>query len=455
MVSISKPAVTFSGVASGIDTTAVIQALVDVRARPIGKLEQRRGELEAAKKIWADLDDKVDALEDKLRPLKYRSRFLKNTASVSNDSVLTAKSSGSAAPGSYQITVNNLATAGSVGSQVYTDSDTLTVGTGTLSLTMGDTTTDITIDSTNDTLDGVAQAINDSQADVTAAVIATEPGGPYRLVITGNETGADNGVSLDASGLSGGTQAISTSSLQAAEDAQITVNGLTVDRASNTITDVVEGLTLKLVSEGATSTVTVTLDMEKVRETLDEFVNAYNDVFTLLDEQLSYDKESGDAPPLLGDFSLRGIQRRVQTVLKESIDPGDGNAITLNLLGIRSTKEGTLEIDTEDFEDALEGGLEGTNLDDITDFFTKSETGLAAKLQGVLDIVTDPVDGTIAVRKKAITTNVENINDSIDTKQIRLNAYEDSLRRKYSRFEELMGRLQSQQNYLTQQLMMR
>lgn len=212
MVSISKPAVTFSGVASGIDTTAVIQALVDVRARPIAKLEQQRSELEVAKKIWADLDTKVDTLEDKIRPLKYRARFLTNTASVSNESVLTAKASGSAAPGSYQVTVNNLATAGSVGSQVYTDTDTLTVGTGTLSLTMGGTATDITIDSTNNTLDGVAQAINDAESDVTAAVIATKPGGPYRLVITGNETGADNAVSIDASGLSGGTQALTTSS---------------------------------------------------------------------------------------------------------------------------------------------------------------------------------------------------------------------------------------------------
>lgn len=239
-----------------------------------------------------------------------------------------------------------------------------------------------------------------------------------------------------------------------AEDAQITVNGLTVDRASNTITDVVDGLDIKLVSEGSTSTITVTLDMEQVRETLDEFVTAYNDVFALLDEQLSYDKESGDAPALLGDFSLRGIQRRVQSVMKESIDPGDGNAITLNLLGIRSQADGTLEIDTEDFEDALSGKIDGTSLEDITDFFTQSGTGLAAKLQEVFDIVTDPVDGTIAVRKKAITTRVENINDSIETKQLRLNTYEDSLRMKYARFEELMGSLQSQQSYLTSQFMM-
>jgi flagellar hook-associated protein 2 len=447
-ISISNPTVTFSGVASGLDTDSIISALLDVAHRPIGLLERERGNLQAAQKVWSGLDDKIDELEGKVRKLKMDRRLLANSTKSSDTDVLTASATGTAQEGSYAVTVGRLATAGSVGSQTYADTDTLTVGTGTVSVTVGTTTTDITIGSGDDTLQGIADAINSSDAEVTASVIATEPGGAYKLVVSGDETGEDNDVSVDVSGLSGGTQALTMSTLQSAQDSQITVNGLTVERGSNTITDVIEGMDLSLVSEG-TSTVTVTLDTDAVKETLQEFVDAYNDVNEIMRAQLSYDSDSGAAaPPLLGDSSLRGIQRQLRTILGSSIDVGGGQEMSLSLMGIKTQTDGSLSITASDLEDALDD-----DIDAFSTFFTQADTGFAALIDDVLDRVTDPVDGTIQNRQDGISLRIESINDNIDRQQDRLDAYEDTLRKKFAGFEELMGQLQAQGDYLSRQLL--
>jgi flagellar hook-associated protein 2 len=446
---IQQPAVTFSGVASGVDTESIVNALVDVAHRPISLLENRRSDLVGARSIWSNLDDKVDDLESSLRSLKTRGRLLSSTTSVSDKSVLTAKASGSASTGSYQVTVNEMARAGSQASQAYANTDTLTVGTGMLQVTVGTTTTDITISSSSNTVDEIASAINNSDADVNATVIATEPGGPYRLVVTGNETGELNDVTVDASGLSGGDQALSISTLRAARNSSITVNGLDVERSGNSITDVVEGLSLSLVSEGNTSTITVSLDVAGVKSTIENFTSAYNNVMSIIDGQMSYSADTGGvAPPLLGDFSLRGMRSRLQTALHTSVDVTGGTKLSMAVLGIQSNTDGTLEIDSSTFTSAFEG-----DLDDITTFFTQMNTGFAAKVQSVLDTVTDPVDGTLKSRNDAISLNLKHIDNSIERQQSRLDSYEQTLRRRFASFESLMGKLNSQSQYLTQQLM--
>jgi flagellar hook-associated protein 2 len=195
--------VSFSGLATGLNTDSIISQLVEIKRAPIYRLQKDKKSYQDQISSLATLKTKLLAVQTAARKLDTASEFSSAKATSSLAESLTATASGSAAPGEYDIVVKTLATAQKLQSQAYA-SKLDNVGAGTLSITMGGETKSLTLVGVN-TLEGLAGLINDNFEGVSASVINTGAAtDPYRLVVNGSEAGTANAFTLDLSGLSGG-----------------------------------------------------------------------------------------------------------------------------------------------------------------------------------------------------------------------------------------------------------
>jgi len=256
-------------------------------------------------------------------------------------------------------------------------------------------------------------------------------------VVTGSNTGVDNALSLGVSqtGLTGEDIAFTTA--RSAQDAQVTIDGNTVTRGTNTFDDAVPGLSLNLLAVTASSVdVTVTRDTTAMTKKVTDLVAAHNKLVDF------FDKHSGVGadPVLAGDQTLRSIQRHLQTVVSSGYSTT--NIAGLNSIGIGSNQEGELEFNSSDFSSKL-----GTNWDDVLSMLTGT-SGLFGAMQAQIDADIDPNDGLIQPRLDSIDDRVADINDKIGDAERRLVMYEDVLKAQFLAMETTLAKYQSTQSYL-------
>jgi len=193
-----------TGPESGINYTSILNALDQALSEPIALMQAQETPLNNQLSAWQTIGTDVSALNSAAAALGQPSLYQTYTATSSNTSVATATASSSAIPGTYNFTVNQLAQASEIASQGIASTST-TIGTGTFGITVNGTTTNVSITSSNDTLSGLAQAINNAGAGVSAAVISDgSSNNPYKLVLTSNTTGTNSAISV-TNGLTGGT----------------------------------------------------------------------------------------------------------------------------------------------------------------------------------------------------------------------------------------------------------
>jgi flagellar hook-associated protein 2 len=287
-----------------------------------------------------------------------------------------------ASRGSYNVKVTSLAQSQALATrEIFADRDATSVGQGTLTLSVGDKTTEITIGDDNDTLQGLANSINDANAGVSAGVIDT--GNGYQLVLSADETGTANAVSISAAdsdnnntddqGLSrfafNSDMALNSGLQQtiAASDAVMELNGVEVTRATNTIDDVVDGLSFNLTALGE-SNVKVEQDTAAVADRVQAFVDKFNELQNTINELSSFDSETGQGSILTGDSTVRNIQNQLKRVLSDIV-PGLENANVRSLadVGISTDfRSGELQFDSQRFQQQLR-----ENPDDVTALFAE------------------------------------------------------------------------------------
>ncbi|HSH71174.1 MAG TPA: flagellar filament capping protein FliD, partial [Deferrisomatales bacterium] len=268
--------------------------------------------------------------------------------------------------------VDNLARAHQIatptggGDTGYTANDSL-FGTGDLVITVGSTAHTITLDADSGTLDGVAKAVNDAKIGVNASVIYNGSG--YQLLFAANETGLENALSVDASGVSGGEKALPATpedwaTVQAALDASISLGSgagkITVTSATNTVDTLLQGVTIDLhgAAPGSDVTLTVARSAENLTEKVQSFVDAYNEASVYISEQFAYDPDKDVAGILMGDSALLGVQRSLSGLLQHAVDRGSDYK-TLGSVGLKTTETGTLEFDAAVFSGAVQDDFDG------------------------------------------------------------------------------------------------
>ncbi|WP_303290753.1 flagellar filament capping protein FliD [Marinobacter sp. SS5-14b] len=368
------------GVGSGVLTSDLVDQLVAAERRPTEvRLDQKTERTEALISAYGMLRSAVTELRLPMRQLGSADAMRSFSATSSSGNVDVSVDANKAARGSYSVEVVALAEAQALAStETFADRDATSVGQGTMTLQVGDKTTEITIDSSNDTLQGLANAINEANAGVSAGVIDTGSG--YRLTLSADETGSANAVKISANETVGAeglarfafdpadpTANPAMEQTIAAADAQMKVNGVLLTRSTNTVENVVDGLTFNLTDVGK-STVKVEQDTAAVAERVQAFVDKFNELQNTIRELSSFDSEAGQGSILTGDSTVRNIQNQLKGVLTDII-PGLENASVRSLadVGIGTDfRSGELQFDSQKFQQQLLA-----NPDDVTALFAE------------------------------------------------------------------------------------
>lgn len=372
------------GIGSGVLNSDLVDQLVAAERKPTDtRLTQQTQQTEALLSAYGKLRSAVTELRLPMRQLSAPDNLKAFSASSSNEDIGVSVDSTKANRGTYSVEVTSLASAQALASNdVFDDRDSTSVGQGTLTLNVGDKTANVTIDNSNDTLQGLANAINDSDAGVSAGVIDTGSG--FQLVLSADETGTANAVSISVSGDTGGTdtdnQGLSRfafnsgmdadAGLQqtiAATDAVMKINGVEITRSTNSFENVIDGLTFDITDTG-TSTIKVEQDLGAVADRVQGFVDKFNSLQSTIDSLAGFNAEAGVGSLLTGDSTVRGIQNQLREILTRVV-PGLENSSVRSLadVGITTNFEtGGLEFDRERFEEQLKN-----NPDDVTALFAE------------------------------------------------------------------------------------
>ncbi len=457
-------AVTFGGLSSGIDSSKIIEELVELERRPVTLLEGQKTDFEEKRSILQDLNTRVLTLRTRLRELDNMNllgtdlsvdeEFRQFTATSSDTDIATVTATGSARPGTLEIQITQLAQNEREISQGYANTDTVTVGTGTFSIILrqgfsGEKTLDITIDSTNNTLDGLVAAINDADPDVRAFVLNDGSANPYRIVIEGANTGVEETLTLDTSGLSGGTTPVFAET-QAASDATMILDPsggapVTINSSTNTFANVIPGLSIQAVSEavGTNVQIQVSSDEDEIVTVIQDLVAAYNDVIEVIEKQAEIDPSTNRGGPLIGDSTLLSLRRQLSAIIASQI--GSGTILAATQLGIATSgTDGKLKVDEDELREQL-----SQDPDAVAAFFAGSGS-FADQLRAVTDSYVNPVDGLLLARINGTNDTIADIDEQIRRAEDRLESFEERLVLQFAALETSISRLQAQSQFLEQ-----
>lgn len=439
---------TSMGVGSGIDVGTLVDKLVAARKEPAqnritAQSQAASTELSALGQVSAALS----ALQSSLASLSDGSAFKSRSVTTGDSTIFSATSTGTAVAGSYDIVVSQLADSLKASSGAYADSTT-SVGTGTLTLAVGSASMSLSLDSTNNSLEKIRDAINGASDNPgVSATIVTGTDGAH-LVFSSTKTGADNGFVISSSGGDGGLAALdydasaSTGNaltvIHAAADAQYTIDGLAGSSDSNMVSTAIDGVTLKLAKAGET-TLSVANDTSKPTSALSNFVATYNSFVGIYQNLTKYDAASETAGALIGDATLNSINSTLSRIVS-----GTGNGVSLSSIGISLQVDGTLKLDSSALTTALSDG--GTA---VANMFTGTD-GLGAQLNSPLGTWVGS-SGLIASRTDSLNAELKDLVSQQSTLNDRMNTLTASYQAQFSALDTLMSKLNSTSSYLTQQ----
>ncbi|QDU70012.1 flagellar filament capping protein FliD [Engelhardtia mirabilis] len=469
--------IAFSGIASGLDTQAIISALVQAESIPINLLQQQKTGNQAKINGLNTFSGLVESLKKKAEELASNSGFLANSVTPSAEGFASFEALGGAADGAYTLEINQLAQADRWSAEGVVDKTT-DLGGVNISFDYNGQAIEFEAFSGTSSLEEVAAQLNEEHGDVVQATVINtgDDNAPnYVLVLEGKDTGADYTIqNLDI--VSGNGALDVDANLTVAQNAEIVLNGLAIERSSNEFSDVVTGLTFSVEAEtpvGAPITFNVGIDDEAIVGSLQEFVNSYNAVMDFIATQSTYDEDKGAGGSLFGESSLRTIRSALSNTIYSS-DLVDSTSAygSIGLLGISLDINGKMTLDS-----AKAKSLLAEDPDAFADFFvdndgfdnggaatgtgefyvdTSADKGLFSLISQKLDSLLDDqvstggskLDGLLGSRKKTLEDQNTFIDKRIGELEYRLEGFESALVAQFTALEETLAGLQAQQQFL-------
>jgi flagellar hook-associated protein 2 len=446
---------TSAGAAGGsvIDVAGLVSQLVAATQSPqqsliTGKTQAVTTQISSV----GTLKSALSTFQASLAALDSPSAFGSEAATSSDPTALTATANSNAALGSYSVSVTQLAQAQQLVSTAFTGGSSATVGTGTLQLSLGGASFSVAIDSSNDTVAGIAAAINGASGNpgVQASVITGSDGA--HLVLSSSLTGASNTIKVaetDAgTGLASLTYGTGTTAnytqQTAAQDAAFSIAGVAYTSASNTVTDALSGVTLNLLATTtAATTLSISTDNTTIEGNIQGLVTAYNTLQGTFSSLGSYDATTGTAGPMMGDALLSGIQSQIRSALYSIVDTGSATYNSLASIGITTKSDGTLSVNTATLSSAL-----SSDFASVSQLFSGSN-GVATTLNARInaDLASG---GPIDSRSKTLVQQENALTQQSTQLQQQMTALSASLTQQYSALNTLLSSLQSTSSYLTQ-----
>lgn len=465
------------GIGSGLDAENIVTSLVAIERKPAEAIKTENSKLETKVSTWGKIQSAFSSLQDASSALNSADFWTATKATSSDSESVGVTTGANSAPGAYSITVQSLASSQYVASSAYA-SKSSAVGQGTLTIQTGTYVTSaeppavtfnakaaasefsITIGPEDNTLEKIRDKINRAGAGVTASLVNDSAGA--RLVLRG-ATGAENAFKVSVSedpsapGLSALAYDASTGGVsqmtrtQSASNAQATINGLSVSSTSNTMTGVVDGLTLQLNKTSSTPiNVNVTKDTEAIRKGIDTFVSTYNNVVSTVRVQSKYDEASKTSGPLQGDSTARGLLAQIRNMVGSS--SGASSVFgRLSDIGMDINVDGTLAINSTKMSSAME------NMGELQKFFANSDAansgkdGLSQRMRSLTSQLIG-AEGPISTRTDGIKSMIERNKDKIERIDVKAALAEARLRAQYTALDNNMAKLNGLASYVTAQL---
>lgn len=459
---------------NSIDVNTIVSQLMSIERQPITKLNAKTTSYQAKLTALGLIKSNMASFQSAVQAMgsSNSSSLLAFKATSSDTTVFSASASSTAAEGTYSLAVTslaksqNLVAAGKassttaisdgVATTVTFDFGTISGGTLTAGVYTGATftsngsgTKNITIDSTNNTLQGIRDAINAANMGVTATIVNDGSATPYRLTVTSNSTGASNSLKITTAGGDGtintllgydpaGTQNLNQS--VAAENANFTVNGIAISKTSNIVTDAIQGVTLTLSKLTTTpATLTVTRDTTAVSDKVSGFVKAYNDLYSALKNSSAYKSKSA----LEGDATLRSLQTQMRAIASAAVS---GGTLTQFFdVGITFNGTGTMLLDSAKLSSAM-----GTNFNDVANLFN-SATGYATQFDQFATS-TLAVGGTIDTKTTGFNQSISKIATQVSTLETRMTQLQKQYTTTYSNLNVMLSSMGQTSQYLSRQL---
>lgn len=375
------------GIGSNLDVNSIIGTLMEIEKRPLLFIDQKEAGFQAKLSAYGSLKSSLSAFQTAVKGLSDVSKYQNLIATPANTALFTASADATANPGSYSIETTKLAarqklvaggqanTSDAIGTGTITfDFGTISGGTfdsgtgkytGATFTSNGAGASTVTIDSTNHSLSGIRDAINAAKIGVTATIVNDgSASNPYRLSLTSDNIGLKNSIKISVTGdaaLSNllaqdpaGTQNLSET--VTAADAAFKVDGVSITKSSNTVSDVIQGVTLNLLStnSGSPSSLNITQDKTTVTGSVGSFVAAYNEVRAAIDELTAYNAATQEAAILQGDTATLAIGTKINRILNASVTALSGALTTMSDVGISFQEDGTLDLDSAKLQTAID-----------------------------------------------------------------------------------------------------
>ncbi|SAL12861.1 flagellar hook-associated 2 domain-containing protein [Caballeronia cordobensis] len=462
---------------STVDVNSLVSALVNAKvAGQVDALNTKKTADTTQLTAVGSLKSVLSLLQSSLSKLADGTTMSAFTATT-NGKGLTATAGKGAVAGSYAVNVTNVASAQSLTSGVFSTTDKL--GSGTMTIKVGDKSSTITLDDSNNTLSGIASAINSASDNpgVTATIVTGTDGA--HLVLRSASTGLDNAINVDvAPDASSGSSPINKLAVHssttttdvdpnnplntiavpehtiidgangwaqsaAGVDAHLTVAGTPVSSASNTIKGSITGIDMTLTADsvGTTQTLTIGQDVTGQKTTIEAFVTAYNNFITTAASLTSFDATATSQGALLGDSMMNTIKNTISSTVSKGIGSG-ANKVNLASIGIALQPDGTLKTDEDALTDALT-----SNTNAVASLFNTTD-GVAAQLNNSLTSFL-ATGGLIDARTTALNKDLTSIGDQ----QTALTTYTQQLTTQYNdqftALNTLMSQMATQASYLT------
>lgn len=415
-------AISSPGIGSNLDVNGIVTQLMALERRPLTLLDSREAGYQAKVSAYGSLKGALSVFQTAMAGLTTGTRFQANLATVADPTVITAAAEAGAAAGSYTVSVGQIARAHTLQAAGIA-SDTAASSTGSITLRVGNgPIKTVTLDASNNTLRGLRDAINAAGAGVTATIVNDGSATPFRLVLSAGATGAANSIVL-SNGLTAGDlkDALDGSTTaQTPLDATLTVNGVAITSASNTVNEAVNGLSLTLLKAGAT-TFTVSRDKSQAQAAVQGFVKSYNDINKVISDLTGYDAATRKGGLLVGDSTAVGLRAQIRSALSAALAGLDGNITQLSQIGVSFQRDGSLALDSAKLSTALDGsatevaalfGAQGKSSSALLSYVTSGAPTQPGNYD--VDITAAATQGSVlATGAPAASTVIDGTNNSI------------------------------------------
>ncbi|MCM5703656.1 flagellar filament capping protein FliD [Larsenimonas salina] len=449
------------GVGSGLDLGSLLNQLQSAESSRLTPIKTQQNSYNAKLTGYGKLSSALESFQTAAKALGDPSLY-KSKSAASESTAFSQTLSENAQEGSYSVKVNRLATAQSLATTGQ-NSRTDTIGTGDagkLTISVGDKTTEVVLGSDNSSLEGIRDAINGSDAGVTASIINDGSGTPHRLVLSSETTGESSKITTsfayddsnddtalaDMLNYDSDTGSGNLVETIAAQNAEVVINGLTITSDTNTVEEAIQGVTLNLTETNETAeTLSISQDKDTIKGAFDKLVSSYNALQKVIDTQTSYDAEGGRNGALFGESSVRNMQVQIRGAFNTSTE-GDGfNYLTQ--IGVSLNSDGELEIDSDKLDKAIANDSAG-----VAELMTGSdgESGVAGIMTTTMDGILGET-GLIASVKDNINNRLDSLSDRYDQVSASIDATVARYRKQFNDLDVMMSSINSTSNYLSQQ----